>query len=48
VERTFADLTLAAARGDSIDMTNLLRRFPIGLKSVREYAQSATSGATSS
>lgn len=48
VERTFADLTLAAARGDSIDMTNLLRRFPSGLKSVREYAQSATSVAISS
>jgi uncharacterized protein YbjT (DUF2867 family) len=45
VERTFADLMLAAARGDSIEMAETLRRFPIRLKSVREYAQNLTSGA---
>ena len=43
VERTFADLMVAAARGDSIDMPDMLRRFPIRLKSVREYAQGVTS-----
>jgi uncharacterized protein YbjT (DUF2867 family) len=47
VERTFADLTLAAARGDSIDMGDVLKRFPIELKSVREYATGVTSGAMS-
>jgi uncharacterized protein YbjT (DUF2867 family) len=47
VERTFADLTLAAARGDSIDMGDILKRFPIRLKSVREYAKEVTSGAVS-
>jgi uncharacterized protein YbjT (DUF2867 family) len=44
VELTFADLTLAAARGDMIDMRETLKRFPVRLKSVREYAQNLTSG----
>lgn len=38
VERTFADLTLSAARGDVIDMTNM--KFSVPLKSVRDYATS--------
>jgi uncharacterized protein YbjT (DUF2867 family) len=46
VELTFADLTLAAARGDSIDMSETLKRFQMRLKSVREYGQNLTSGAT--
>ena len=45
VERTCADLMLSAARGDAIDMGDTLRKFPIRLKSVREYAQNLTSGA---
>ena len=48
VERTFADLMLAAARGDTVDMSDALRKFPIRLKSVREYAQKLTSDAASS
>ena len=44
VERTFADLTLAAARGEVIDMAEVLKRFPVRLKSVHEYASEATSG----
>ncbi|MFN2541595.1 MAG: SDR family oxidoreductase [Chthoniobacterales bacterium] len=47
VEKTFADLTLAAARGDSIDMRDTLRCFPVQLKSVREHAQSVTGGRSS-
>jgi uncharacterized protein YbjT (DUF2867 family) len=38
VERTFADLTLAAARGDSIDMRDTSAKFSVRLKSVRDYA----------
>jgi len=44
VERTFADLNLAAARGEVIDMAEVLKRFPVRLKSVHEYASEATSG----
>ena len=47
VERTFADLMLAAARGDTIEMSEMLRRFPISLKSVREFAKSVTSSGSS-
>jgi uncharacterized protein YbjT (DUF2867 family) len=47
VERTFADLMLSAARGDALDMGDTLRKFPIRLKPVREYAQNPTSGAAS-
>lgn len=38
LERTFAALTLDAARGDLIDMSDVLRTFPVRLKSVRDYA----------
>jgi NADH dehydrogenase len=38
IEQTFADLMLGAARGDSIDMTETLQKFPLRLKSVRDYA----------
>jgi NADH dehydrogenase len=48
VEKTFADLTLAAARGDTIEMNDTLRHFPVQLKSVREYARSVTSNVPSS
>jgi uncharacterized protein YbjT (DUF2867 family) len=41
VERTFAGLTLSAARGDAIDMNDVSRRFAIQLKSIRDYAKSA-------
>jgi uncharacterized protein YbjT (DUF2867 family) len=43
VEQTFADLTLAAARGDKIDMSETLKKFRIRAKSVREYAETVTS-----
>jgi uncharacterized protein YbjT (DUF2867 family) len=39
IELTFADLMLAAARGDVIEMTETMRKFSFELKSVREYAQ---------
>jgi uncharacterized protein YbjT (DUF2867 family) len=39
VERTFADLTLCAASGDVIDMTDVSKKFSVTLKSVRDYAK---------
>jgi uncharacterized protein YbjT (DUF2867 family) len=44
-ERTFADLTLAAARGDTIDMGDTFKKFLVRPRSVREYAQSVMNGA---
>jgi uncharacterized protein YbjT (DUF2867 family) len=44
VERTFADLTLSAARGDAIDMNDVSKKFSIQLKPVRDHAKSALSG----
>jgi uncharacterized protein YbjT (DUF2867 family) len=41
LDRAFAALMLAYARGDSILMDATLRRFPVRLKSVREYASSS-------
>jgi uncharacterized protein YbjT (DUF2867 family) len=43
VERTFADITLAAARGDKIDMSETFKEFQVRPKSVREYAETFTS-----
>jgi uncharacterized protein YbjT (DUF2867 family) len=43
VEQTFADLILAAARGDKIDMGETFKKFRIRAKSVREYAETVTS-----
>jgi NADH dehydrogenase len=43
VERTFADLTLAAARGDTIDMRETFKRFSVRPRSVREYAKTVMS-----
>jgi len=45
IERTFADLTLAAARGDTIDMGDTFKKFLVRPRSVREYAQSVMNGA---
>ncbi|HYY13275.1 MAG TPA: SDR family oxidoreductase [Chthoniobacterales bacterium] len=39
VELTFADLMLAAARGDVVDITEAARNFSFHPKSVREYAR---------
>jgi uncharacterized protein YbjT (DUF2867 family) len=39
LEQTLAGLTIAAAHGDEIDMSDTLRKFPLQLKSVREYAK---------
>jgi uncharacterized protein YbjT (DUF2867 family) len=39
VERIFADLTLAAARGDQIDMSGTFRKFSVRPRTVREYAK---------
>src|SRR4029453_11831133 len=36
VERTFADLTLAAARGDTIDMRETFKRFSVRPRSARD------------
>jgi uncharacterized protein YbjT (DUF2867 family) len=43
VERTFADLTLAAARGDTIDMRETFKKFSVRPRSVREYAKTVVS-----
>ena len=40
VEETFAGLMLFCAGGDAIDMRDTLRRYPIRLTTVREYAES--------
>jgi NADH dehydrogenase len=40
VEETFAGLMLFCAGGDAIDMRDTLRRYPIRLTTVREYADS--------
>ena len=39
IERTFADLTLAAARGDRIDMCDTFQKFSVRPRSVREHAK---------
>jgi NADH dehydrogenase len=44
VEQSLADLALAAARGDAIDMNDTLKKFPIHLTSVREYAKTVLGG----
>jgi uncharacterized protein YbjT (DUF2867 family) len=44
VERTFADLTLIASRGDKIDMSEMFKKFSVHPKSVREYAEMVTRG----
>jgi NADH dehydrogenase len=41
LSRAFAALMLAYARGDSIAMDAMLQRYPVRLKSVREYANSS-------
>lgn len=43
VERTFADLTLAATRGDRIDIGDMFKRFSVRPRSVREYANTVMS-----
>jgi uncharacterized protein YbjT (DUF2867 family) len=45
VERTFADLTLAAARGERIDMGETFKKFSVRPRSVREYAKAVMHGA---
>lgn len=39
VEETFAGLMLSVASGDEIDMRETLRRYPIRMTTVREYAE---------
>jgi len=43
VERTFADLILAAARGDTIDMRETFKKFSVRPRSVSEYAKTVVS-----
>ncbi|MBN2214507.1 MAG: NmrA family NAD(P)-binding protein [Bacteroidales bacterium] len=43
MEKSFAGLMLCVANGDPIDMKDTLSKFPIKLKSVREYARSMVS-----
>ena len=45
VEQTFADLILAAARGDKIDMSETFKKFRIRPRSIREYAEMVVNGA---
>jgi len=40
VEETFAGLMLSFASGDEIDMRETLRRYPVRMTTVREYAES--------
>ena len=42
VEQTFADLTLAAAGGDTIDMSETFQKFSVRPRRVREYAKAVT------
>ena len=44
LEQTFAALMLTYARGDEIPMEETLRRYPVRLRSVREYASGAAAG----
>ena len=43
VEQTFADLTLAAARGDTIGMSETFKKFSVQPRHVREYAKAVMS-----
>lgn len=45
VERTFADLTLAAARGERIDIGETYKKFSVRPRLVREYAKAVMHGA---
>jgi uncharacterized protein YbjT (DUF2867 family) len=45
VERTFADLALAAARGERIDMGETFKKFSVYPRLVREYAKTVMHGA---
>ena len=45
IERTFADLTLAAARGERIDMNKTSQKFSVGPRLVREHAKAVMHGA---
>jgi hypothetical protein len=38
-QKTFAGLLIGMCEGDSIDMTGVLKRFPVRLTSVRSYAR---------
>lgn len=38
-QKTFAGLMIGMCEGDSIDMTGVLKRFPVNLTSVRSYAR---------
>ena len=44
VEQKFADLTLAAARGDNIDMSDMFKKFSVRPRSAREYAKLVMGG----
>jgi uncharacterized protein YbjT (DUF2867 family) len=46
VERTFADLTLAAARGERIDMVETFKKFSVRPRLVREHAKAVMHGAS--
>jgi uncharacterized protein YbjT (DUF2867 family) len=43
MQKSFSGLMLCVAHGDPIDMQEILAKFPIKLKSVREYARSVVS-----
>jgi len=44
MQKSFAGLMLCVANGDPIDMKEMLKKFPIKLKTVREYARSVVAG----
>src|SRR5262249_10924131 len=45
IERTFADLALAAARGERIDTGEIFKKFSVYPRLVREYAKTVMHGA---
>jgi uncharacterized protein YbjT (DUF2867 family) len=44
MQKSFAGLMLCVANGDPIDMKEMEKKFPIKLKTVREYARSVVTG----
>lgn len=44
LQHSFATLMLLSAKGDPVDMSEMLREFPVRVRSVRDYAESFKAG----
>jgi uncharacterized protein YbjT (DUF2867 family) len=44
LQHSFATLMLFSAKGDAVDMSEMLREFPVRVRSVRDYAQGFKAG----